>query len=231
MNAIIIPARSGSRRFPRKHLQPLGDTTVIGMLIDRAKEVGSPVIVATTWLDDDADLRAEAERHGAVAWPGHPTDLLERYLELCLTFDIDAYLDISGDCPFFDQAQAERIWYAMANSDYDFDTYSEEPAFAPNDTAVGGKSIRYLEKWADKIDQVPEERREQYWTAVDPPEFESLVLTHVGDRTTTPIKVSIDWPMDLAIANVIYDTLGGRAPKFAGDLEYVWSKVRRLRSE
>lgn len=231
MKAIIIPARSQSVRFPRKHLQPLGDTTVIGMLIERAKEVGGPVIVATTWLEADADLRAEAEAHGAIAWPGHPTDLLERYLELCLTMEIDGYLDISGDCPFFDQAQAKRIWSAISIDDWGYDTYSEEPAFAANDTAVGGKGVSYLRKWREKIGEVPEDRREQYWTAVEPPGLNALLLPHVGDRTTTPIKISIDWPMDLAIANVIYDTLGGRAPKFVGDLEFVWSKVRGLKSE
>jgi len=226
VKAIIIPARSSSRRFPRKHLQRLGDTTVIGMLIRRALEVCEPVYVATTWLQEDSDLCAEAERNGARVWRGHPVDLLERFLELCLTEHIDRYMEISGDCPFFDQPQAKRIWDALDTPGYDI--YTEEPSFAPNDTGVGGRGRSWLHRWCDVIESVPMERREQYWTAVkEVPSFATLTLPYHGDRCSTPIKISIDWPMDLAIANVILNVLG-RPPRDWRDLETVWSAVHTL---
>jgi Co/Zn/Cd efflux system component len=43
-----------------------------------------------------AILGAEAERNGARVWRGHPVDLLERFLELCLTEHI-ATLDQGND--------------------------------------------------------------------------------------------------------------------------------------
>ena len=226
MKAIIVPVRSESARFPRKHLQRLGETSVLGVLIERAKLIGDPVWVATTWRQADAEVVAEAINHGARAWRGHPTNLHERYLELCLTEGITSYIEISGDCPFFDMDQAERIWKALDDIG-DHDVCGEPAAYAPSDIVVSGKSLGYLTRWVDYIGAVPEDRRDQYWTYGEKPEMKVLELPYEGDRTRTPIKHSIDWPMDLAIANVVLQVLG-RYPTGWQDLEQVYAQVRTM---
>ena len=61
--AIIIEARSSSKRLPGKILLPLGNKTVLEFLIERlkifSKKINSKIIIATTTNKDDkriADL-------------------------------------------------------------------------------------------------------------------------------------------------------------------------------
>ena len=227
---VIIPARSSSARFPRKHLAKLGEKTVIGVLIERACQIGADeVIVATTALDEDRDLVVESIANGAVVFRGHPVDLLERYLDTYRAYELTHALDISGDCPFFRLDMARGLIAAIRESP-DYGSFAYENSFvAFDDRGVSGKALYYYLEYAKRIAEVPMQRREQYWTALkDPPVISELVLPYPGDRTRTPIKLSVDWPFDLAVLNLILDKLG-RYPETQEDIEGVWAKVHRLK--
>jgi CMP-N-acetylneuraminic acid synthetase len=61
----LIPARSGSKSIPRKNLQPIGGTTLVGLAAEAAaasSAVGR-VVVST----DGEEIAAEARAHGAEA--------------------------------------------------------------------------------------------------------------------------------------------------------------------
>ncbi|MBD5787080.1 N-acetylneuraminate synthase family protein [Cellulosimicrobium terreum] len=60
---VVIPARGGSRGVPRKNLQHVGGSTLVGRAVDAARAARSvgQVVVST----DDAQIAAEARRHGA----------------------------------------------------------------------------------------------------------------------------------------------------------------------
>ncbi len=61
----IIPARGGSKRFPRKNVALLGGKPLIAWTIDAAK--GSGLFDQVHLTSDDAEILKLAEQHGAAA--------------------------------------------------------------------------------------------------------------------------------------------------------------------
>lgn len=57
----IVPARGGSKRLPGKNLRPLGGLSLLGWTARCAAAAGMPAPLLTT---DDAEIAAEAKRHG-----------------------------------------------------------------------------------------------------------------------------------------------------------------------
>lgn len=69
----VVPARGGSKGIPRKNLRVVGDCSLVGW--------AARTISALPWLDaavlstDDAEIRAEGERHGLKAPFQRPAEL------------------------------------------------------------------------------------------------------------------------------------------------------------
>jgi spore coat polysaccharide biosynthesis protein SpsF len=75
---IVVQARMGSSRLPGKVLFPFGDTTLLGRVVGRLREV-APIVVATSVRDEDDPLVAECERLGVASFRGDDTDVLGRF--------------------------------------------------------------------------------------------------------------------------------------------------------
>ena len=59
----LIPARGGSRRFPRKNIAPLDGRPLLGWAIEAARTSG---VFGDVWVStDDAEIAAVASRYGA----------------------------------------------------------------------------------------------------------------------------------------------------------------------
>lgn len=63
ITACVILARGGSKGVPGKNLRPVGGVSLIGRAVRAARQ--APSIAATYVSTDDADIAAEAARHGA----------------------------------------------------------------------------------------------------------------------------------------------------------------------
>lgn len=105
--AVIIQARMGSKRFPGKILAKLGDKTVLGHVVARAKEIGPRVIVATD---------AASERHIPTGpdlpsdfFIGPGDDVLLRYLKCAEAYHIDIIMRITADCPLLDPELCKKV--------------------------------------------------------------------------------------------------------------------------
>ena len=118
---IIIAARSGSSRFPRKHLQPFRGTTVLRSCVDRCAATGLRVIVAAPDFDNDyyrvteqGEIASyfcleddELERIGEA-------DVLRRLVLAAESHDIDPVIRITGDCPLPEPALALEMLVDLA---------------------------------------------------------------------------------------------------------------------
>jgi len=71
----VIPARGGSKGVPRKNLRVVGGLSLVGRTAALAASV--PWIDRTVVSSDDAEIRAEAERHGAAAPFARPAELAD----------------------------------------------------------------------------------------------------------------------------------------------------------
>ncbi len=89
--AVIIQARLGSKRFPRKVLADLCGKSVLQHVIDRSSEIGPPVILAVP----DRNLCM----YGTRCFIGPEDDVLKRYLMAANAYSVELIVRITADCP------------------------------------------------------------------------------------------------------------------------------------
>ena len=115
--AAIIQARFGSTRLPGKALLPLGDSTVLGQVVSRARKATrlDSVWVATTTDNTDDVVCAEARRINAPCFRGSADDVLARYRDTALSAQADVIVRITADCPLFDGLLLDRMLETFHN--------------------------------------------------------------------------------------------------------------------
>nr|MBF0222716.1 NTP transferase domain-containing protein [Desulfobulbaceae bacterium] len=106
---VILAARLGSQRLPGKALLPLQNTPMISFLIRRlqtSKQV-SRIILATTKLPADDQLKAVAEKEGIDIFRGDRDDVVSRFVGAANHFNLEYVVRVTGDCPFVDGASLD----------------------------------------------------------------------------------------------------------------------------
>lgn len=88
---VIVQARLGSKRFPKKVLAELNGKPILRHVLDRAKEIGPIVILATP----DLQLTTFHENY----YLGSENDVLSRFIGAARAYSLETIVRITGDCP------------------------------------------------------------------------------------------------------------------------------------
>ena len=98
---IIIQARMGSSRLPGKVMRELLGQTVLGVMVEKSKQVKNvdQIVIATSANELDSPLEKVSENHGVECFRGSESDVLSRYLEAGNTFGLDTVIRLTADCP------------------------------------------------------------------------------------------------------------------------------------
>ena len=101
---IIIQARLSSTRLPGKVLKPLANSTVLGCLITRLKQLKSSteIIIATTVASSDDKIIDFCEKYNIKYFRGSEQDVLSRYYETAKKYNLTDIARITSDCPLFE---------------------------------------------------------------------------------------------------------------------------------
>ncbi|MHC4890584.1 MAG: cytidylyltransferase domain-containing protein [Planctomycetota bacterium] len=112
MIAALIQARLNSSRLPKKCLLPLGNSTVLGQVVNRcrlSKKLDDIIVVIAP--DDTGELVAECDRLG-VLWSKYDNgmrDVLAEYYHAMTEYDVDFVVRITSDCPCVDPPDIDRM--------------------------------------------------------------------------------------------------------------------------
>lgn len=100
--AVVVAARSGSRRLPGKALLPMQGMPMLRFLLKRLRPSAQAqrFVLATTRLPQDDALAELARQEGWEVCRGAENDLVERYLQAARQLDLDHLVRVTGDCPF-----------------------------------------------------------------------------------------------------------------------------------
>lgn len=134
MLAIIVSARSSSSRLPNKALLKIKDEIcAIEIVIERAKMIGLPVILATSKDNSDDELASIGEKHNVKVFRGALINKIRRWYDCFNKFEIETAIEIDGDdlCYNYDLAKralnefkkTEDIMIAPSNLIIGFFTY------------------------------------------------------------------------------------------------------------
>ena len=127
MLATIISARCSSSRLPNKALKEIipGHTS-IDIVITRAKQIGLPVILATSSDPTDNSFESICKNHGIKIFRGALQNKLKRWNDCFEEFGIDYAIQIDGDDLCFDFKMAQNAIKQIQSGEFDLLTCKKE---------------------------------------------------------------------------------------------------------
>jgi len=144
---IIIQARMSSSRLPNKVLANIEGKPMIWHLINRLKHSKfSPLnIIATSNQDEDKVLLEVSENLNIEFYSGSLDDVLDRFYQASLKFNIDPIIRITADCPVIDPEVVDKVIQAFIDGNYDYVSNGHPPTYPDGlDTEIF--SFKTLEK-------------------------------------------------------------------------------------
>jgi glutamate-1-semialdehyde 2,1-aminomutase/spore coat polysaccharide biosynthesis protein SpsF len=126
---IIIQARMGSRRLPKKTMMDLCGKPLVQQVYDRARKVSTvdEVVVATTVDRSDDEIEAFCRAEHIPVFRGSEEDVLDRYYRAAARYDAEAVVRITGDCPLLDPLEIERVLLAFSSGEFDYASNTRPP--------------------------------------------------------------------------------------------------------
>ena len=118
---IIVQARTGSTRLPEKVIQPFyGELTILDLLLEKAKKLELPLVLATTVNPLDERLCKLAYQHKVPVFRGSENDVLDRFIQAAHQFRFSKIIRVCADNPFLDLAGLQILSDAFEQSDADY---------------------------------------------------------------------------------------------------------------
>lgn len=100
---IIIQARTGSSRFPKKVVRPFAnDLSILEIIIEKLKALALPIVVATTTSQQDDVIQEIALQRDCKVFRGDENDVLSRFVHVSQNNDFDYVIRVCADNPFID---------------------------------------------------------------------------------------------------------------------------------
>ena len=147
--AIIIEARSSSKRLPGKILLPLGKKTVLEFLIQRlkalSKKINSKIIIATTSNKDDKKIVNLAKKNSVNFYQGSENNVLKRVIEAAKKYKIEIVIRITSDCPLIDVNIVKQVFETFRHNNVDLVTNAHVRSY-PDGMDVAVMSTSSLKK-------------------------------------------------------------------------------------
>ena len=114
--AIVVFSRMSSQRLPGKALRDFNGRPLLVHILERARPLGLPLIVATSDQPEDAAIVELAQRHGAQGFHGSLDNVLQRAIDCAHAHRLDAFARLCGDRPYFPVEPMRQGLEAMRNS-------------------------------------------------------------------------------------------------------------------
>ncbi|MGK9476879.1 cytidylyltransferase domain-containing protein [Melioribacter sp. OK-6-Me] len=107
----IVQARIGSTRLPGKIFKELEGKPILWHVINRlshSKKIKN-IIVATTDLPEDDATEEFCENNKIDCFRGSSEDVLSRYYQAAIDYEVDTIVRVTSDCPVIDPAVIDKM--------------------------------------------------------------------------------------------------------------------------
>ncbi len=109
MIGVVLQARLGSTRLPRKALLPFGNGTLLESCLRRLSRVPADLYILATEPSSAPELGPRAEALGWKVFVGSEEDVLARYCGAVRDFGLSRVVRATGDNPFVSPEAAEAL--------------------------------------------------------------------------------------------------------------------------
>lgn len=119
---IIIQARTGSTRFPKKVMKPLEDKIVLQHVVDRLKlsQYANDVIICTTQKKEDDVISDYCLINKINIYRGSELNVLQRYYDTAKYYNTDIIVRVTSDCPLVDVTYIDMMIDYFLKSDLNY---------------------------------------------------------------------------------------------------------------
>jgi spore coat polysaccharide biosynthesis protein SpsF len=211
-HAVIIQARLNSTRLTGKVLMPLGDTTVLGQVIRRAKAIPGITHVCIAVPDSSADdpVAADAERCGALVYRGPEEDVLCRYHDAAASLKADTVMRITSDCPIFDPALSGAVLQLLLESGVEYAS-NNMPASWPHGTETEVFTMSLLGACQRRAETQFER---EHVTVLMRYRDDVSRINLLGDQPEQrSLRWTVDHPLDYEFMRRLFDFTGPQGPR------------------
>lgn len=214
---LVVQARVGSTRMPRKMLRPFAEhPTLMGLILQSLKDRfgAEKIILATTQNGQDDELVPEAEKRGIAVYRGSENDVLERFIGAAEQASLTHLVRICADNPFLSMDfVSELIDKGLENPEADYVSW-----FFPDGRPTIRSHSGFFAEWT-KVDALRAIRQQ-----TDVSFFHEHITSFFFDRTEVfdivkiPVpterlefyrstRLTIDTISDFEVAESIYQDL------------------------
>lgn len=204
---IIVQARMGSTRLPGKVMKPIGDKTLIQVMLERLQrsKLAGQIVVATTVDSSDDVLRLESARCNIDCFRGSVSNLLERHYQCALEHNAETILKIPSDCPLIDPFIVDEGIRCFERSDCDY-VSNLHPESYPDGQDVEVFSFKALKKAREmaRADFELEHTTPIFW---ENPQIFKIVNFGVNHDLSRVYRIVVDYCEDYRLVKEVYESL------------------------
>ncbi len=217
----VVQARLGSTRLPNKVMLPLGNSTIIKVLLERLKlsKMANKIILATTVNPLDSTLAEYVSNLNFPVFRGSENDVLDRYYQAAKLHEADVIIRITGDCPLVDPSLVDMCVKKFISLGVDY--YSNtSPATFPDGLDIEIFSFSALEiAWKEAKSSFDREHVTPYFRKSGKFKIDNYVNTidYSKERWT------IDELNDYKLIKSIFD-------HFSPNIDFTWNDVLQLKN-
>ncbi|WP_162426542.1 cytidylyltransferase domain-containing protein [Pontibacter pudoricolor] len=211
----IIQARLGSERLPNKAMLPLpfsGGPALLQHVLNRARAatIVNEVIVATTENEADDAIERFCNIQSILCFRGNEQDVLDRFIKAATNYNLDIIVRLTADNPFISPETINKAVQQHIQESADY-TITEGLPLGTNIEVISYSALKQAAnqatEQADREHVTPYIRREAG--------FKKLTLPF--DSPLKPLRLTVDYPSDYALASLLYEKLYATDPLFGFD--------------
>ncbi|MEY4580206.1 MAG: hypothetical protein RL701_4909 [Pseudomonadota bacterium] len=208
---IVIQARLASTRLPGKVLLNAAGRPLLEHMLQRvrAAQHAQHVVVATTTDSSDNPIVALCERLEVACFRGHPSNCLDRHIQVGLQTQASALVKIPSDCPLIDPAAIDRVLAAYLASEGRYSYVSNlHPATWPDGNDVEVVAMDALTTAARETTDVFDFEHTTPYIWMRPERFAALnVVWETGLDYSQSERWVVDWIEDYEVVREIIEQL------------------------
>ena len=204
----FVTARLKSTRLKRKILLDLQGRSVLGHVIERAKQVSGvdELVVCTSPVAQDRPILDVCIEHGCYYFNGSPDDVLNRLLTAATLFECDYLLLITADNPLFSFEYAQRL----------VDEIKRDPEvdyLRVDGLPLGMDPYIVRRKAFEVVDAIKTASDTEFWPEYlrDQSVFKHKAIT-ADPAHKRDYRLTLDYPQDLDVFEAVYQQCYTGAP-------------------
>lgn len=215
---VLVQARTGSTRFPKKVLQEVCGKPILVHQLERIKQskYHLKLVVITTENSIDDELVELCENYGYSVFRGDEEDVLERHYQAAKLYGYQWVVKIPSDCPLIDPKVIDDVFDAFHRGNKRFDYFSNlHPASYPDGHDVEIMHFEALRKAHREANKSLEREHTTPYFWENPSVFS--VGNHeweTGFDLSMSHRFTLDYPADLDFIQTIFQKLYPTNPFF-----------------